>query len=330
MRLLRPEYRTRNDRGIDKFNQYNFIILKFISKNVLGRGLSSLIPSKNKSLSFAANPAPGKENQNVFSYAGIIANIEIGKISKNPGQMRKIFDSESLNELAESIKMHGILQPLVVTEKSPGAYELIAGERRLEASKIAGLAKVPVIVRAADARQKLELALVENIQREALSPIEEARAYKDLSAEFNLTQEEIAKRSGKSRSRVANFLRLLSLPLEIQNAINEKKISEGHGRAILSLANPEKQRALFREILKNNLTVRQAEEKVKLVSVAGHTRKIGKKNSPWQEMENILSEALSAKVEIRKLGSGAKIIIDCYEGDLDRIAGSILNKEKPG
>ncbi|MBU4141413.1 ParB/RepB/Spo0J family partition protein [Patescibacteria group bacterium] len=301
-----------------------------MSKNVLGRGLSSLIPSKNKAPIFAANSALGKENQNAFSYAGIIANIEIGKISKNPGQMRKIFDSEAMNDLAESIKMHGILQPLVVTEKSPGAYELIAGERRLEASKIAGLVKVPVIVRTADAQQKLELALVENIQREALSPIEEATAYKELSAEFNLTQEEVAARSGKSRSRVANFLRLLSLPLEIQNAINEKKISEGHGRAILSLANPEKQRALFQEILKNNLTVRQAEEKVKLVSVAGHTRKIGRKDSPWKETENILSEFLSTKVEVRKSGSGVKIIIDCYEGDMDRIAGSILNKEKQG
>ncbi|MDP3057029.1 MAG: ParB/RepB/Spo0J family partition protein [bacterium] len=297
-----------------------------MSKIVLGRGLSSLIPSKNKALSFAANPASGKENQNSFSYAGIIANIEIKKISKNPSQMRKIFDPGALNDLAESIKMHGILQPLVVTERSPGAYELIAGERRLEASKIAGLTKVPVIVRTASEQQKLELALVENIQREALSPIEEAMAYKNLNTEFNLTQEEIASKSGKSRSRVANFLRLLSLPLEIQNAINEKKISEGHGRAILSLTNPEKQRALFAEILKNNLTVRQAEEKVKLVSVAGHTRKIGRKNSPWQETENILSEALSTKVEIKKSGSGAKIIIDCYEGETDRIVGRILNK----
>lgn len=299
-----------------------------MSKIVLGRGLSSLIPSKNKASNITENSVSAKKNQNTYSYAGIIANIEIGKISKNPSQMRKIFDPEALKELAGSIKMHGILQPLVVTEKTPGVYELIAGERRLEASKIAGLAKVPVIVRTASDQEKLELALVENIQREALSPIEEATAYKDLSSQFNLTQEEIALKSGKSRSRVANFLRLLSLPLEIQNAINEKKISEGHGRAILSLANPEKQRALFQEILKNNLTVRQAEEKVKLVSVAGHIRKIGKKNSPWQETEIILSEFLSTKVEIKKSGKSAKIIIDCYEGEMDRIIACILKKEK--
>lgn len=299
-----------------------------MSKNVLGRGLSSLIPLKNKAPVFTAETAPDSEKKNSYSYAGIIANIETGKISKNPSQMRKIFNIETLNDLAESIKTHGILQPLVVTEKSPGVYELIAGERRLEASKIAGLAKVPVIVRTASEQEKLELALVENIQREALSPIEEASAYKDLSVQFNLTQEEIALKSGKSRSRVANFLRLLTLPLEIQNAINEKKISEGHGRAILALANPEKQRALFMEILKNNLTVRQAEEKVKLVSVAGHTRKIGKKYSPWRETENILSEALATKVEIKKAGNSAKIIIDCYEGEMDRIVGIVLKKIK--
>lgn len=301
-----------------------------MSKIALGRGLSSLIPVKNKEANFARASVLNHDDKNSYSYSGIVANIEIGKIGKNPSQMRKIFDSESLNDLAKSIKTHGILQPLVVTEKSPGSYELIAGERRLEAAKIAGLARVPAIVRSANDQEKLELALVENIQREALSPIEEAMAYKDLSAEFNLTQEEIALRSGKSRSRVANFLRLLSLPLEIQNAINEKKISEGHGRAILALANPEKQRALFAEILKSNLTVRQAEEKVKLVSVAGHTRKIGKKDSPWQETENALSEALSAKVEIKRSGSGVKIIIDCYEGEMDRIIGSILKKDKQG
>lgn len=298
-----------------------------MSKIVLGRGLGSLIPIKNKASNFAVNSMPGKEGQNSFSYSGIVANIEVGKISKNPSQMRKIFDLEALKNLAESIKIHGILQPLVVTEKAPGSYELIAGERRLEASKIAGLAKVPVIVRTASDQQKLELALVENIQREQLSPIEEAAAYRDLSTEFNLTQEEIAAKSGKSRSRVANFLRLLSLPLEIQNAINEKKISEGHGRAILALTNPEKQRALFQEIIKNNLTVRQAEEKVKLVSVAGHVRKIGKKDSPWKETEGMLSEALATKVEIKKAGNGAKVIIDCYEGDLDRIINNILNKK---
>lgn len=295
-----------------------------MSKIALGRGLGSLIPAKNKASGIATESSKDNSGQNTYSYSGIVANVEIGKVAKNPSQMRKIFNREALNSLAESIKTHGVLQPLVVTEKSPGFYELIAGERRLEASKIAGLSKVPVIVRTASDQQKLELALVENIQREDLSPIEEATAYKDLNIQFNLTQEEIAAKSGKSRSRVANFLRLLTLPLEIQNAINEKKITEGHGRAILALTNPEKQRALFMEILKNNLTVRQAEEKVKLVTVAGHTRTISKKSSQWKETEELLSEALSTKVEVKKTANGIKLIIDCFNGDLDRIIDSIV------
>lgn len=296
-------------------------------KIALGRGLSSLIPSKNKRLGFASSPVLNQDNQNSYSYSGIVANIEIGKIAKNPEQMRKIFDKDALADLAESIKLHGVLQPLVVIEKSPGNYQLIAGERRLEASKIAGLAKVPAMVRAATRQQSLELALVENIQRENLNPMEEASAYKNLAGEFNLTQEEIAHRAGKSRSRVANFLRLFSLPLEIQNAIREKKISEGHGRAILALANPEKQRALFHEILKSNLTVRQTEEKVKLIFVAAHDRKIGKKISPWAETQELLSNFLSAKVEIKKMGNGAKIIIECYaQEDLDKAVERILKK----
>ncbi len=298
-----------------------------MSKIALGRGLSSLIPTKNKSLGFAAGAASDHENKNSYSYSGIVVNIEISKISKNPAQMRKDFDKEALNELANSIKTHGILQPLVVSEIKPGSYQLIAGERRLEASKIAGLAKVPAIVRPASERERVELALVENIQRENLNPMEEAAAYNNLAAEFNLTQEEIAKRCAKSRSRVANFLRLLSLPLEIQRAISEKKISEGHGRAILALENSEKQRALFQEILKNNLTVRQAEEKARLVSVAAHARKIGKKNSPWQETERDLSDFLSSKIEIKKIGDNIKIIINCQTSeDFNRIVGLIFKK----
>ncbi len=260
------------------------------------------------------------------SIHSFVNSIEIEKISKNPSQMRKVFNSEALNDLAESIKIYGILEPILISEIRPGTYELIAGERRLEAAKIAGVKKVPAIIREVSGQQKLELALIENIQRENLNPIEEARAYRMLSDDFGLTQEEIAARSAKSRPRVANFLRLLSLPIEIQNAISENKISEGHGRAILALQNPEKQRALFAEILKNNLTVRQAEEKVKLVAVAGHIRKIGKKSSPWTEPENLLSEFLSAKAEIRGLGDNIKIIINCRKDEFDRVVDGIIKK----
>jgi len=303
-----------------------------MAKIALGRGLGSLIPQKSYFKNEEKNADAASLQKDRFHGFGNIGsfvnNIEIEKIEKNPSQMRKIFDKEALKELAESIKIHGVIEPLLVTESLGGKYQLIAGERRLEAAKIAGLEKVPAIVRAANDQERLELALVENIQRENLNPIEEAHAYKMLASDFNLTQEEIAKRSGKSRSRVANFIRLLSLPIEIQNAISENKISEGHGRAILALANPEKQRALFQEIIKNNLTVRQTEEKTRLVEVASHIRKIGKKNTPWSESREILSDFLDTKVEIKKFGNGARIIIDCAEGEFERITEAILNKKK--
>ncbi len=306
-----------------------------MSKIALGRGLSSLIPQKsllpNKQDKQAAkkNIKTGVQ-PNTQNGGSEILDVDVEKISKNPAQMRKSFSKEALKELAESIKTHGVIQPLVVSAQkhsSGDKYQLIAGERRLEAAKIAGLTKVPAIVRKSDGQENLELALVENIQRENLNPIEEAEAYKKLQDEFNLTQEEIAVRTGKSRSRVANFLRLLSLPLEIQKAISENRVSEGHGRAILSLTNPEKQRGLFAEILKSNLTVRQAEEKVKLVSVSGHTRKIGRQKSTWSETEETLSDFLSVKVEIKKSGRGARISINCStKEDVDKVVGKILEK----
>lgn len=299
-----------------------------MSKIALGRGLSSLIPQKpvyqEEDLDKKIAEPPKNFAGNIDS---VVNSIETEKISKNPSQMRKVFDKAALTELAESIKIHGVIEPLLVSEAGEGKYQLIAGERRLEASKIAGLKKVPVIVRKISKQQGLELALIENIQRENLNPMEEAKAYKMLSSDFLLTQEEIAKRSGKSRSRVANFLRLLSLPIEIQNAISENKISEGHGRAILSLENPEKQRALFNEIISRNLTVRQAEERTRIVRVAGHSRKVGGASSPWNETQEALSNYLSNKVEIKKAGTGVKIVIDCHsQEDFNRVADMILQK----
>lgn len=298
-----------------------------MSKLALGRGLGSLIPQKPGIKNLPESKSTSEENNGLNNKR--VIDIDIEKISKNPSQMRKNFSKEALAELAESIKAHGILQPLTITKQGgPAAegYQLIAGERRLEAAKIAGLKKVPAIIRPAGGREKLELALVENVQRENLNPIEEAGAYKKLQDEFGLTQEEIARRSGKSRSRVANFLRLLSLPLEIQRAISENKISEGHGRAILALQNPEKQRALFQEIIKGNLTVRQAEEKIKLVSASSHTRKIARKNSAFRETEEALAEFLGGgKVEIKKYGRETKIIIDCYsQEEFDKVVAAIL------
>ena len=270
-----------------------------MSKQPLGRGLSSLIPQKIK-------------KSNLKDSSGILL-IETTKISSGSHQPRKSIDKSRLNELAFSIKEHGILQPLVVT-KTEDNYEVIAGHRRLEAAKLINLKKVPVIIHRASNLQKLEMSLVENIQRDNLNPIEEAQAYKRLASEFNLTQNEIAEQTGKSRASIANCLRLLTLPIEIQKGIIQGKITEGHSRAILVLKNPEKQRALYEMIIKNNLTVREAEEKAKFYQKGASNKKTSvKKIDPEiREIEDKLSETLGTKVSIKKKGRNGKITIEFY------------------
>ena len=296
-----------------------------MKKTSLGTGLSSLIPKKTNINSKITKkqfvvPSSGVSEQDN------LLEIETGKIIANPHQPRKYFEENNLKELANSIKEHGILQPLVVSKIGSGQYELIAGERRLEASKLVNLKTVPVIVRSVSDQQKLELALVENVQRHNLNPIEEARAYLKLADEFNLTQKEIAQKSGKSRSMIANSLRLLDLPIEIQRGLMEEKITAGHARAILALDNPEKQRALYQLILKNGLSVRAAEEKVKSVTVKSYKRKNTKRDDPAiQDMENRLQEKLKTKVQIKKSGRSGKVVIEFYsEEELGKIV-KLLN-----
>jgi len=289
----------------------------------LGRGLASLIPQKNKPGSPAGVPAKVQTE----SLQDDFLEVPIGKIVTNPQQPRHDFAEEELNDLAASIKEHGIIQPLVVTKIAPEQYELIAGERRLKAAKIAGLNLIPVIIRdEAGEREKLELALVENIQRHDLNVLEEARAYKKLIEEFDLTQEDVADKVGKSRSAVANKMRLLGLPIEIQRALTEGKITEGHARSILAIENPEKQRVLFELILKDNLTVRQTEDKVREVTVSTHKRRLGAGGiSPFREEEEKIAAALGTKVAIKKSGGGGKIVIDFYSREeLDNIISKIL------
>ncbi|HBB36522.1 MAG: transcriptional regulator, chromosome partitioning protein, ParB family [Candidatus Moranbacteria bacterium GW2011_GWC1_45_18] len=296
----------------------------------LGRGLASLIPQKNK-----AGQIPGI-SQNISQEVAVSAGkavqddfleVPIEKIATNPQQPRHNFDEKELQDLADSIKEHGIIQPLVVIKIAPDQYELIAGERRLKASKLAGLDMVPVIIREETGeREKLELALVENIQREDLNILEEARAYKKLIEEFDLTQEEIAERVGKSRSAVANKVRLLGLPFEIQRALQAGKITEGHARSILAIENTEKQRALFELILKDNLTVRQAEDKVREVTVSTHKRRVGAtvQDPVYKEKEDQIAQSLGTKVQIKKSGGGGKIIIDFYSSEeLESMTGKI-------
>jgi ParB family chromosome partitioning protein len=303
----------------------------------LGRGLSSLIPPKSKKIDkpsedvnyFGKIPQEDKtqensqENSQENNGDNSIVEMDISKIVANPHQPRKFFDETKLAELADSIKEHGIIQPIVVSQAG-SQFEIIAGERRFQASRIAGLSKVPVIVREKpDDQQKLELAIVENIQRQDLNFIEEAKSYLKLTNEFGLTQDEVAKKLGKSRSSVANKIRLLNLPVEIQKALNEGKITEGHAKLLLAIPNPERQRAFYELIIKNSLTVRQTEDKTKEVSVQNHKRKISV-DPEIKNLEDELVGVLGTKVKIKKSGNGGQIVIEYYsKEELNNILGKI-------
>lgn len=276
----------------------------------LGGGLQSLIPKKLATI-------PLKEGLGGKDETGNVLYVEVGKIKPNPHQPRKNFDKDKLQGLADSIKEHGILQPLVVTKTKDNTYQLIAGERRLNAAKLIGLTKVPIIIRDSSEQEKLELALVENIQRDGLNPIERAYAFKKLIDEFNFIQQDVAKRIGKSRETVANTIRLLDLPAEIQRAVLEDKISEGHGRVILSLPDIEKQILLFKSIVKNKLSVREAEALVKNIA-----SKLPKKNKPKTrkepyllELEEKLSSALGTRVKLTRKGKKGKLVIEFFSPD---------------
>ena len=299
----------------------------------LGRGLSSLIPNKQPD-SATNNSVQGRDefvNRTVSasdeSIRGdnFVIEVDVHQIVANPHQPRYQFDDEKLENLSQSIKMHGVIQPLIVS-KNGNKYELIAGERRFQASKRAGLTKVPVIVRQATELQKLELAIIENVQRHDLNAIEEGKAYQKLADEYQFSQEEIASKMGKSRSLVANKMRLLTLPIEVQKGLIEQRITEGHAKAILSLDNPEKQRALYELILKSNLTVRQVEQKSKEVSVKSYNR--SKNVDPEvKSLENTLVEALGTKVKVSKSGDGGKIVIEYYsQEDLDSLIQKISHQ----
>ena len=276
----------------------------------LGRGLSSLIPSRKSEASPMIELLDHEK----------ILKIKVEIISANPMQPRGRIDHEALEDLINSIKEHGILQPLIVSRSGDG-YTLIAGERRLRSAKILGLKTVPAIVRDTSRQEMLEIALVENLQRKNLNSIEEAMAYKKLVDEFNLNQEQVAKRVGKSRESVANTLRLLSLPLAIQKAILEEKISEGHAKAILSLPSEKPQLKLLNTILKSNLSVRKTES---------YSRQIKKSrfSAPEPEIiekEDLLREHLGTKVKIDKKGNRGKITIEFYsEAELNQIVNNII------
>lgn len=244
-------------------------------------------------------------------------DVDIKLVKPNPWQPRKIFKEENLDELAASIKEHGILQPLVVVPMPDGTYQLIVGERRLRASKLAGLPRVPVIIRDRMTEQaKLELALIENIQRNNLDPIEEATAFQQLMDAYGMTQEQVAQKMGKKRTTVANTIRLLQLPLKIQRAIAEGVISEGHGRAILGVMGMEKQLALFDLVVSENMTVREVEEQARQIMQRPKMIKMPKSTAPsdpeTQAIESELRGKLGTKVKVQKSGESGKIMIEFF------------------
>lgn len=257
----------------------------------LGRGLGSLIPQAP----VAQASEPKVSAPEVADASMCVVDIDPSKIVANPYQPRRTFVQADLEDLMTSIKEHGILQPLVVTELGDGTYELIAGERRLRASKAIGLATVPAIVREADDKKKLEWALIENIQRQDLNAIEEAIAYKQLMADFGLTQEAVAERVGKSRPQIANTLRLLDLPEDMRRALEEGKLTRSHARTLLAEDNPARRQELFERMLTGAVTVRTAE-----AMVQSHTRKAQQAKDPnILELEKTLREKMGTKVEIK-------------------------------
>lgn len=290
----------------------------------LGRGLGALIPQRSPSPT--ASPAPTGTEPPAARPAGelLVQRIPVDRIDPNPHQPRTHFDHGALEGLVSSIKEHGILQPLVVTTKPDGRYELIVGERRLRAAKIADLAAVPAIVRSATDQQKMVLALIENLQRADLNPIEEAHAYLRLQEEFGMTQDQVGERVCKSRPQVANTIRLLQLPAEIQRALAEGRISASNARTLLSLPAEEERMKMFEALLTGNFTVRQTEARV-----PRRRRRSAESDPNLVAIENRLREALGTKVKITRDARGeGEVRIQYFDDeDLNAIADKIAGEE---
>ena len=269
----------------------------------LGRGLDALIDTTHVSTAGSSS----------------ISEIPLDKIYPNPDQPRRTFDEEALEELAQSIKEHGVISPITLRKDANNQYMIIAGERRFRASKIAGLDSIPAYIRTAKDEQVMEWALIENIQREDLDAIEIALAYQRLMDEYSLTQERMSERVGKKRATVANYLRLLKLPAEIQLGIKEKKIDMGHARAILGSASPEQQLSIYKRILQNGLSVRKVEELVS-ASKATQPKKISTSTNDYILQQEQLSLQLNREVKI----SGKKLtIVFRNEDDLNDLISRI-------
>ncbi len=278
-------------------------------KTGLGRGLEALIPGSDQT-----QPGSG-------------LTLHVDQISPNPRQPRTNFNPEDLSELADSIRTYGVLQPLIVTESDqPDHYLLIAGERRLLAARLAGLERVPVLIREATDVERLELAIIENVQRADLNPLEEAEAFRQLAEDFGMSHEEIAGRVAKHRVTVTNTLRLLKLPEPVQKSLAEGKISEGHARALLGLSTPQSQSAVLHTILSQDLNVRQTEALVrKLTGMKPHSLEKPTNPPEINDLAARLETWLGTRVILTKSGKKGTITIYYYsDEELDALVGKLL------
>ena len=285
-------------------------------KSGLGKGLDSLIPNistgkPQKTEKLSTNSVKNVDNSVETVGKTAPTMLKISQVEPNRGQPRKKFDEETLEELAESIRQHGILQPLLV-QKRDNHYEIVAGERRWRAAKLAGLRGIPVLIQEFTDQEAMEIALIENIQREDLNAVEEAQAYRTLMQEFHLTQEEVAEKVGKSRAAVANRLRLLRLPEKIQGWLAAGELSEGHARAILSLEDEERQLEAARQVMEKKLSVRETEKLVRELQKPPAQ----KKDDSWREKDQFIYEKLEE--ELRAL-TGTKAVIQRRENGRGRI-----------
>jgi ParB family chromosome partitioning protein len=295
------------------------------NKEALGKGIRSLLQSIDTDLKTSS----GSLKTNVVENATGINRIPVDDIETNPKQPRRDFNEQALQELADSIKLHDIVQPVTVSKLSSGKYRLITGERRWRAAKIAGIADIPAYVRQANDAQLLELALLENLQREDLNAMEISLSYKRMMEELDYTQEQVAERMGKDRSTVANFIRLLKLPPDIQLAVRNGELSMGHARALVNVDTIDKQLYIFKEIREKGLSVRQTEALVRnLYKQSGAVKKTSKSSlSPiYQKIEDNLASHFSTRVKLKNSSNGSgQIIIEYYsQEELNKILGQIV------
>jgi ParB family chromosome partitioning protein len=293
------------------------------NKELLGKGIRSLLQNIDADLKTTS----GSLKSTVVENATGTNRIPVDDIEPNPKQPRRDFDENSLQELANSIKLHDIIQPVTVSKLANGKYRLVAGERRLRAAKLAGIKDIPAYIRHTNDSQLLELALLENLQREDLNAMEISLSYKRMMEELEYTQEQVAERMGKDRSTVANFIRLLKLPPDIQLAVRNGELSMGHARALINVDTIDKQIFIFKEIKEKGLSVRQTEALVRNLYKEGAVKKASKSHLPpvFQRIEDKLASHFSTRVKLRHSRNGSgQIIIEYYSTEeLNKILGQM-------